>query len=199
MLDAMVLSMALQAVPGAGTPPPPAPARRAAGAPRLDPDEVEDFLEEVEEYLVHRRKAREDLPKLKDDAEPEEVTAYAKQLADNIRERRRGAKPGDVFTPKLARGFKRVFAYELSRTGRDRQVVLTEGNPTGDEERFGAPKVVVNGQYIPAAPLSTVPPTVLLALPALPDEVEYRFIGRTLILRDTVANLIIDFVPGAVP
>jgi hypothetical protein len=29
--------------------------------------------------------------------------------------------------------------------------------------------------------------------------VEYRFVGRALILRDTVANLIIDFIPNAVP
>lgn len=189
MLDVMMLSVALLQ-------PSPAPAGRRV---RLDPEEVEEFLEEVEEYIEHRRKAREELPKLKDRAEPEEVTAYAKQLADNIRERRRGAEQGDVFTPKLARGFKRVFAHELSRGDHDRKVVLTEGNPTGDEERLGAPKVVVNGQYIPAAPLSTVPPTVLLALPTLPEEVEYRFVGRSLILRDAVANLIIDFIPSAVP
>jgi hypothetical protein len=195
MLDALLLSLALAGHPGAA----PSQATPPKAAPRMDREEVEEFLEEVGEYLEHRRKAREDLPKLKDEAEPEDVTAYARQLADNIRERRRGAKQGDVLTPRLARGFRRVFAYELSRTGRDRKVVLTEGNPTGDEERLGAPKVVVNGQYLPAAPLSTVPPTVLLALPTLPEEVEYRFVGRSLILRDTVANLIIDFMPNAVP
>jgi hypothetical protein len=59
--------------------------------------------------------------------------------------------------------------------------------------------VVINGQYIPAAPLSTVPPTVLLQLPPLPEELEYRFVGRTLILRDSIANLIVDFIPNAVP
>jgi hypothetical protein len=185
MLELMVLSVAL-AAPAAG------------GPPRMDREEVEEFLEEVQEYIEHRRKAREELPKLREQAEPEEVTAYAKQLADNIRARRRGSKQGDVFTPKLARGFKRVVAYEL-RSGHDRKVVLTEGNPLGDEERIQPPKVVVNGQYIPAAPLSTMPPTVLLALPTLPDEVEYRFVGRTLILRDTVANLIIDYIPSAIP
>jgi hypothetical protein len=187
MLETLVLSLALQSAP---------PAR---AVPRLDREEVEEFLEEVQEYIEHRRKAREELPKLKDKAEPEDVTAYAKGLADNIRARRRGAKQGDVFTPKLARGFKRIFARELARSGHDRKVVLTEGNPTGDEERLAAPKVVVNGQYIPAAPLSTVPPTLLLALPTLPEEVEYRFVGRALILRDTVANLIVDFIPNAVP
>ena len=196
MLDLVVMSIALAAPAAPATA---AQATAAARPPRMDKEEVEEFLEEVAEYLQHRDKARAELPKLREQAEPEEVTAYAKTLADNIRARRRGAKQGDVFTPKLARGFKRVFAYELSRTGHDRKVVLTEGNPTGDEERIGVPKVVVNGQYIPAAPLSTVPPTVLLALPTLPEEVEYRFVGRSLILRDAVANLIIDFIPNAVP
>ena len=192
MLDLVVMTIALAAPAAQAT----ATARPAA--PRMDREEAEEFLEEVQEYLEHRRKAREELPKLREQAEPEEVTAYAKQLSDNIRARRRGSKQGDVFKPKLALGFKRVVAYEL-RAGHDRKVVLTEGNPTGDEERIRPPKVVVNGQYIPAAPLSTVPPNVLLALPTLPEEVEYRFIGRSLILRDAVANLIIDFIPNAVP
>jgi hypothetical protein len=198
MIEVLMLSFALAGAPAPGAPAllQAAPATRRA---RLDPQEAKDFLEKVKEYIEHRRKAREGLPKLKDKAEPEDVTAYAKGLADNIRERRQGAKQGDVFTPRLARGFRRIFARELARTGHDRKVVLTEGNPTGDEERLQAPKVVVNGQYIPAAPLSTVPPTLLLALPTLPEEVEYRFVGRALILRDAVANLIIDFIPDAVP
>jgi len=161
--------------------------------------EAAEFLARVQEYLVHRDKAREGLPKLKDKAEPEDVTAYAKALSDAIRARRKGAKQGDVFTPRVTRGFRRLFARGLSAATHDRKVVLTEGNPTGDEERLQPPSVTVNGQYIPAAPLSTMPPTLLLALPALPEQVEYRFVGRALILRDAVANLIIDFIPDAVP
>jgi len=200
MLDALMLSLALSGPSGAAPAPSQAvPPKRAARRARMDQKEIEEFLEEVGEYLEHRRKAREELPKLKDRAEPEDVTAYAKGLADNIRERRRGARQGDVFRPRLARAFRRIFARELGRTAHERRVVLREGNPTGDEERLPAPKVGVNAQYIPAAPLSTMPPTLLLALPTLPEEVEYRFVGRSLILRDSVANLIIDFIPNAVP
>ena len=166
---------------------------------KIPADDAEDFLEEVEEYVEIRRKAREELPKLKEDAEPEDVTAYAKQLTTNIALRRKGAKQGDVFAPKVAAAFRRLTRDHLARHPDERKTVLTEGNPTGDEERIGAPKVAVNAQYIPASPLSTVPPTLLLSMPTLPDEVEYRFIGRSLILRDTVANRIIDFVPNAVP
>jgi hypothetical protein len=184
MLEALVLAVAVAA--------PRTPVRMA-------PDLAEDFLEEVNEYVEERRKARADLPALKEDAEPEEVTAYAKRLTDNIAARRRGAKRGDVFKPKVAAALRRICRDELARSPHERKVVLTEGNPTGDEERIRPPRVAVNAQYIPASPLSTVPPTLLLALPTLPDQVEYRFVGRALILRDTVANLIIDFVPDAVP
>jgi hypothetical protein len=197
MLELLAVSIALSGGAAAAAP----QEHRDHDAPRLKipADEAEDFLEEVEEYVEIRRKAREELPKLKDEAEPEDVTAYAKQLTTNIALRRKGAKQGDVFKPKVAAAFRRLCRDHLARHPDERRTVLTEGNPTGDEERIGAPKVVVNGQYIPASPLSTVPPTLLLSLPTLPDEVEYRFIGRSLILRDTVANLIIDFVPNAVP
>src|SRR5688500_391057 len=99
MLDLVVMSIALAApIPGQGTTAAQGTAQRQ---PRMDREEVEEFLEEVTEYLEHRRKAREELPKLREQAEPEEVTAYAKQLADNIRNRRRGAKRGDVFRPEI--------------------------------------------------------------------------------------------------
>ena len=42
-------------------------------------------------------------------------------------------------------------------------------------------------------------PWVLWRLPTLPDEVEYRFIGRTLALVDVRASLIVDLLPDALP
>ena len=199
MLEMLAVSLALATAPQAVAVEPPAAGRGPRTPARMSEEDAKDFLDEVEEYVELRRKARADLPTLKEDAEPEEVTAYAKTLTGNIAARRKGAKQGDVFRPKVAAAFRRITRDELARSPHERKVVLTEGNPTGDEERIGAPRVAVNAQYIPASPLSTVPPTLLMALPPLPDQVEYRFIGRSLILRDTVANLIIDFVPNAVP
>jgi PAS domain S-box-containing protein len=57
----------------------------------------------------------------------------------------------------------------------------------------------VNAIYPEKAGLATVPPLILVNLPRLPDGLEYRFMGRDLILRDRDANIIVDFVPGAVP
>lgn len=47
-------------------------------------------------------------------------------------------------------------------------------------------------------PLSTVPPNVLAVLRRLPDDIQYRFVGRHLILLDTRAGVILDWIPYAI-
>ena len=44
-----------------------------------------------------------------------------------------------------------------------------------------------------------MPPDVLLALPTLPKDVEYRFAGKHLLLFDAKANIIVDFMLNAIP
>ena len=61
------------------------------------------------------------------------------------------------------------------------------------------PPLKVNVAYPERAPLATVPPLILSRLPSLPEGIEFRFMGRELILRDTNANLIVDFIHEAVP
>ena len=77
-----------------------------------------------------------------------------------------------------------------------------EGNPVPNdpskEVKLNVP-LAVNAVYPDAAPFSTVPPSLLLKLPPLPEEARYRFVGRALILRDTEANVILDFIPDVVP
>ena len=56
----------------------------------------------------------------------------------------------------------------------------------------------INGIYPDGKPFSTVPGQILAVLPALPDGVEYRFLGRHLILLDVRANVILDRIPYAI-
>jgi hypothetical protein len=44
-----------------------------------------------------------------------------------------------------------------------------------------------------------MPGNVLTALPPLPEGLEYRFVSRNLLLLDVQANLIVDFMPAAIP
>ena len=72
------------------------------------------------------------------------------------------------------------------------------GNP--GLEKDSVPVVVrVNAVYPLGAPRSTVPPSLLLTLPPLPASLHYRFVGRDLILLDSVAQLIVDVLPAAAP
>ena len=45
----------------------------------------------------------------------------------------------------------------------------------------------------------TFPPNLLKELHQLPDDLEYRFVGRDLILRDVKANTIVDVIRHARP
>jgi len=60
-------------------------------------------------------------------------------------------------------------------------------------------RLQVNATYPEKAPLQSTPPTLLLDLPTLPSELEYRIVGRDLVLRDVAANLIVDLLPNALP
>jgi hypothetical protein len=52
-------------------------------------------------------------------------------------------------------------------------------------------------QWPAGVPFDFVPPRLLQSLPALPEELQYRIIGLSLVLWDYHANLIVDFLPDA--
>ena len=66
------------------------------------------------------------------------------------------------------------------------------------DDNPGALSTRINGTYPEKKPLSTVPPNILAVLPKLPDDVEYRFLGRHLILLDTRARVLLDGIPNAI-
>ena len=69
------------------------------------------------------------------------------------------------------------------------------------EERDPVKHIVlkVNEVYPDNQPRTTMSPTLLNRLPVLPQELAYRIIGRALVLQDTKTNLIVDFIPNAIP
>ena len=56
----------------------------------------------------------------------------------------------------------------------------------------------VNADYPKTKAVSTVPPSVIAVLPALPEDVYYRFLDRDLILHDLRANIILDRIDDAI-
>jgi len=58
--------------------------------------------------------------------------------------------------------------------------------------------VDVNDTYKKKYALGTMPPKLLLLLPDLAPGLQYRFVGRHLIVYDGRANIIVDEIPYAI-
>jgi hypothetical protein len=175
----------------------------------MDAELLSEFYEEVQEYVRLRKEASTMVPPIAVGASAEQIGAHQQAIADVIRVLRGDAKRGDIFEPEVAEAFRRII--ERAVHGPDGSEIVKEiadGNPRVE----GVPKpsnptqevkkpvqLKVNGFYTDDAPFSSVPPSLLLKMPQLPDEVRYRFVGRSLILRDTEANVILDFIPDIVP
>jgi hypothetical protein len=109
-------------------------------------------------------------------------------LAKEIRVARAGAKEGDIFTPTISVEFRRVLFLEVDA---NTWGAIMDDNP-------GELSNHINGDYPEGEPLSTVPPNILVVLPTLPEDIQYRFLGRNLILLDTRASVILDRIPFAI-
>jgi len=150
------------------------------------------FMDRVNAYIDMKKKLEKDLPDTKTgDRATGKAEKVQETLATQIMAARKDAKPGEVFGDATAY-FKRVIEHDTRTRGiRDAYAAMQEvpakSPPT------------VNTLYPEKAALATVPPLILVNLPRLPDGLEYRFMGRDLILRDRDANVVVDFVPGAVP
>jgi hypothetical protein len=168
--------------------------------PKIDKTDpvIKEFDERVKEYWRLHQKIEATAPKKKED--PANIVVHERALADGIRAARMKAAEGDIFTPAV----QKILVSEIrkglaaSADGRKaRDMILGEGNPTNPESKARV-DLKVNAKYPSNAPLATVPPSVLLQLPQLPEVLQYRFVGRHLILFDVKANLIVDILRNAI-
>jgi hypothetical protein len=146
-----------------------------------------DFSARVWSYAELRSELEKGLPSLRVTDDPVEIWRTVRALGDRIRLARAQAKEGDIFTPPIAAEFKKALRLQASL---DTWASLMDDNPGDGQTR-------INGFYPEREPVSTVPPNILAVLPSLPDDIEYRFMGRDLILLDTRSNLIVDRVHDA--
>jgi hypothetical protein len=166
----------------------------AANQPvNADAKALKGFLERVNAYGALHQKLENSLPKLSKESTPEQIDQHQRALIKLIQEARKDAKPGDIFTPESQVVFKRILARVFGGPdGAALKASIMDENP-------GVPSLKVNDRYPDAVPVSTIPPQVLEEFPKLPDELEYRFVANDLILMDTHAHMIADFVRNACP
>jgi hypothetical protein len=168
----------------AGAHQPPAEAERLALA---------EFGSRIQAYTELHRRVEGPLPPIQVSPDPAEVQHTMDRLAQAIRDRRPGAHQGDIFSPAIAVVFRRLLREGCGDNLGELLAIVTEEV----ERPLPAPRV--HARWPRAAPFSMIPPAVLCALPALPGELEYRFINRDLVLWDVHADLIVDFIKDAIP
>ena len=151
-----------------------------------------DFVKRVEGYVELHKKLEATLPKLPAQTDPYQIDTHQRAMLRLIQEARKTAKQGDLFTPAMQRLVRGLLGPVFS--GPDGRQLKAE---ILDNEYKGSVKVAVNARYPDEVPISTVPPQVLAQLPKLPEELEYRFIHTNMILFDSHAHLIADYVERA--
>jgi hypothetical protein len=122
----------------------------------------------------------------------EAIAGAVDELAEAIAAERAEALPGDVFSPEVAD----LFRARLMRIDPAARPSLDVAGLEGEEG--SAPLPAVNARFVWDG--SVAPgEAVARALPALPLELAYRFVGRALVLVDVRANLVVDVLAEALP
>ena len=166
----------------------PTAAQTAAGQPAA----ALEFQKRVDAYMKVHNEAEGKVPNLKSTDDPQKISDREKALADMIMTLRAGALPGVIFSPEVQPYFIKLIHDDFAtRSATARKALIWE--------LPAKMKVDTNTIYPTTIPLATFPPALLRTLPDLPPELEYRIVGRSLILRDVKANLIVDIMRDVVP
>ena len=186
--------------------PPPATSESPSSAPATervvgpltpaDAQALATMNDRLRQYLELRDKIERSLPKLPREATPQQIDMNQRAMEKLVREVRAAAKPGDIFTLEARPVIKRLLASVFGGPdGKQLKASIMDENQAAPS----AVKLAVNGRYPDTVPLATVPPQVLQTLPRLTEDLEYRFIGDSLILLDVRAHVIADFIEDIVP
>ena len=165
---------------------------KKAAAVSLDPAALKDFQARLNGYLQLRETLAKRLTPLSPTASAADLAARQESLAAAIRAARARARPGDMLTPPVARYISSLVAADLKQRRPDEKAGAFEEVPAGVTP-------VVNKVFPQNAALPTVPPLLLNAMPKLPDNLQYRFYDRHIVLLDGDTELIVDYILNALP
>ena len=170
-----------------------APATSAFQTTPQNPDArvIADFMDRVKQYAALHDKLESTLPTVPSASTPELIAEHQSAMERLLTRARANARRGDIFTDPVRSYIRRQLSRVFSGPdgARARATIL--------DEDTRAVKLTVNSRYPTTVPVSTVPPQVLLVLPRLPDTLEYRFVGETLVLLDIHAGTVVDFMEKA--
>ena len=187
-LESFVLISCLLSAPA------PSAARQLPSVSASDQKSLSDFSKKAKDYVSKEHMLAQD--KMKPTSDVAKLQDQRRQLRDAVQQARANARQGDFFTAETAEIFRKILVDLLNGPdGKKIKISLSHAEP-------GAPaQFKVNGEFPNqnGQPIQSVPPTVLKVLPSLPKGLEYCIAGKTLALRDSAANIVVDYLPNALP
>ena len=125
-------------------------------------------------------------------SDPAQLVKRQQDIAERIGTLRKQANEGELFTPEIRTYLARALesAYLTNPQGISTSLDCV---PTLVEE-----KIKPNAVYPDVVGYSIVPPTMLLHIPDLPAELEYRIVNKDLLIRDIEGNMIVDVMRNSI-
>jgi hypothetical protein len=152
---------------------------------------LEHFQRSIEDYMALRREAKSHLPPLEVTPTPQRLQQAVDALAAEIRHSRAAAEFGAFFAPDVRDVFRARLRRAFHAPGCAEAV---HGDKS--EKEYWQPPIV--GATFPWKTARSTPACVLAVLPTLPQELQYRFVGSSLVIVDVDADLIVDVLMDAI-
>ncbi len=166
--------------------------------PTLEPlrTALQAYVDETQPYRKQAAEAAEQVPGKATASVGAEASVRERQnvLADAIKNKlRANAQQGDLLGDGAGTAIKRAVDDAFSGPRHDLLMdALAEQNDPGQ----AVPQTIVLNEHVGAP---RTPVLLNQILPALPKQLEYGFAGRTLLLRDVDADVVVDYLPDALP
>jgi hypothetical protein len=169
-------------------------AARQAQNPDANPQAVAlaEFQKRLKGYVDLRSQLAQKLKPLSATADSAELAARQDTLAAAIRESRKSAKAGDMIPTRVAGQIRNVITSDFNRRNPAAKRAVFEEVPDGV-------RPAINRTMPDADALATIPPLLLQNLPPLPDNLQYRFMDRHVVLLDGDTRIIVDYILNVLP
>ncbi|HEV8315887.1 MAG TPA: hypothetical protein VGQ10_00665 [Vicinamibacterales bacterium] len=152
---------------------------------------LHDFAQRLNGYLG----LRDDLGRKLGPLAPTDagqLRARQQALAAALRNARKNAKPGDLIPSPVQQLIRQAIRADFTRRNPADKRAALEEVPEGPLPR-------INATYPEQAAQATVPPLLLATLPSLPDNLQYRFFSRHVVILDGDVEIVIDYVRNTLP
>jgi hypothetical protein len=160
----------------------------------VDARALQSFNDRVQAYItVHRQaEGKFKLIHIKATQSGSEIVRRQRAMAEHVGVLRKKAKEGDLFTPEISAYFERSLSSANQSNAEGISASLACVSTLVEQ------KMQPNESYPEAWDYNMMPPTILLHIPRLPPELEYRIVNKDLIIRDVEANLVVDVMRNAI-